>query len=269
MKSRMDRYYNSNEEFVGRTKKNEQLYRKRDYNVYSSNETIIDTSNEVDITKIKDIIKSREDYQRAKSYRTMLNDKKFDYDDVSYEEDNYEEKDYDINALLQKVKEEKGIKNDDEEKVRKLKNTQYDILSKLNVKSKETLKTEEIQKEELQDLINTITHKEEQEDDFDLFDNLKSENTIVTKSAKDLENSLTPELIKQKSIEQAKNKEKEDSFYSDSFTFSRKDFEGLQDIDSNRESNKLITGIIIILIIVILVVFVFVLDSVYNFIPFF
>jgi len=267
MKSRMDKYHTSNQEFVGRTKKNEQLYKKRDYNVYSSNETIIDTSNEVDITKIKDIIKSREDYQRAKAYRTMLNDKKFDYDDVPYEDDNYEEKDYDINSLLQKVKEEKGIKNDNEEKVRKLKNTQYDILSKLNVKSKEISKSEEFQKEELQDLINTITKKDEKEEDIDLFENLKSENTIVTKSAKELENSLTPELIKAKSIEQTK--EKEDSFYSDSFTFSRKDFEEIQDIDKNQESNKLITGIIIMLIIVILVVFIFVLDSFYNFIPFF
>ena len=76
-------------------------------------------------------------------------------------------------------------------------------------------------------------------------------------------------MIKQKSIEQAKNDEKEDCFYSDSFTFSRKDFEGLQDVDSNGETNKLITGIIIMLIIVILVVFIFVLDSIYNFIPFF
>lgn len=267
MKSRMDRYYNSNQEFVGRTKKNEQLYRKRDYNVYSSNETIIDTSNEVDITKIKDIIKSREDYQRAKSYRTMLNDKKFDYDDITYEEDNYEEKDYDINALLQKVKEEKGIKNNDEDKVRKLKNTQYDILSRLNVKSKESSKSEEIQKEELQDLINTITHKDDADDGLDLFDNLKSENTIVTKSAQELENSLTPELIKAKSIEQSK--EKEDSFYSDSFTFSRKDFEGLQEMDIDKESNKLITGIITMLIIIILIVGILVLDSFYDFIPFF
>ena len=76
MKSRMDRYYNDDEQFVGRSKKNEQLYREKDYSVYSSNETVIDTNNEIDITKLKDIIRSREDYQRAKSYRNMLNDKK-------------------------------------------------------------------------------------------------------------------------------------------------------------------------------------------------
>ena len=76
MKSRMDRYYNEDEQFVGRAKKNEKLYKDKDYSVYSSNETIIDTNNEIDITKLKDIIKSREDYQRAASYRNMLNDKK-------------------------------------------------------------------------------------------------------------------------------------------------------------------------------------------------
>ena len=66
MKSRMEKYYDSNEEFVGRAAKNENLYRKKDYSVYSSNETIIAPNNEIDITKLKDIIQSREDYQRAK-----------------------------------------------------------------------------------------------------------------------------------------------------------------------------------------------------------
>jgi len=85
MKSRMEKYYNQNEEFIGRRTKNENLYRKKDYSMYSSNETIIDTNNEIDITKLKNIIQSREDYQRAKSYRNMLSDKKFDYDDIEAE----------------------------------------------------------------------------------------------------------------------------------------------------------------------------------------
>lgn len=266
MKSRMEKYYNNSQEFVGRTSKNESLYRKRDYNVYSSNETVIDTNNEIDITKIKDIIKSREDYQRAKSYRTMLNDKTFEYDDIPYTEEPFEEKDYDINALLKKVKDERGIK-EEQDKVRKLKNTQYDILSKLDLKSK--VKTEEQQKEELKDLINTITKKEDSE--LDLLAELKAENTLVTKRAEELEKEVTsalkPELLEAQKLE---SKQEEDSdFYSDSFTFSKKDFEGMKDLESNvKTNNKLIKILIFVLILIILTVGLFVLDSFFDFIPF-
>ncbi len=273
MKSRMDRYHTGTEEIklnrqpVGRTSRNQDLYKKRDYNIYSSNETVIDTSNEVDISKIKSIIKSREDYQRAKSYRSMLNDKTFDLDDISYEEDTYDEKDYDINTLLQKVKENKNT-NNDEDKVRKLRNTQYDILSKLDVKSKEKNKSPEIQKEELKDLINTITHKEN-DTSLDLLEELKGENTTIIKAATELEKEglNSEDLIK---IKEKEKKEIERDFYSDSFTFSKKDFEGFQDLESSvKSNNKLIKVLIFILIVIILTVALFVADSFFDFIPFF
>lgn len=272
MKSRMDRYHTGTEEIklnrqpVGRTSRNQDLYKKRDYNIYSSNETVIDTSNEVDISKIKSIIKSREDYQRAKSYRSMLNDKKFDLEDIPYEEDTYDEKDYDINTLLQKVKENKNI-NNDEDKVRKLRNTQYDILSKLDVKSKGNNKDPEIQKEELKDLINTITHKEN-DTSLDLLEDLKGENTTIIKAASELEKEeLHPEdLLNLKE----NKKEEENDFYSGSFTFSKKDFEGFQDLETSvKSNNKLIKVLIFILIVIILTVALFVADSFFDFIPFF
>lgn len=275
MKSRMERYYNntSKPETTGRSARNQELYRKKDYNIYSSNETIIDTSNEVDLTKIKNIIKNREDYQRAKSYRNMLNDKKFETDETDYIEDTYEEKDYDINALLQKVKEQKNS-NNEQDKVRKLRNTQYDILSRLDVKSKE--KSSEIKKDDLKDLINTITHKEEdsnnKEDLDDLLSDLKSEDTTVIKSAKELGNELIQENLKSQvqKMQQAYNKEEvERDFYSDSFTFSRRDFVDMKDLETSVNSNnRLIKVLIFILIIVIITVGLFVADSFFDFIPF-
>ena len=278
MKSRMDRYYNDDEQFVGRSKKNEQLYREKDYSVYSSNETIIDTNNEIDITKLKDIIKSREDYQRAKSYRNMLNDKKFDYDDIPYEVDDYEEKDYDINALLEKVKNEKENK-DGKDEVRKLRNTQYDILSNLDIKRKSdvTPPSEEIKKEELQDLIDSITHKSEDKeninetegDPFDLLSELKSsDNTMVTDPIDKIEEVKDQKETTQK-IEPEKDNDDETSFYSDSFTFSKKDFEGFKDLQKDVKSgNKLIKVLIFILVLIIIAMAVLILDYFYHFLPF-
>ena len=291
MKSRMEKYYDSNEEFVGRAAKNENLYRKKDYSVYSSNETIIAPNNEIDITKLKDIIQSREDYQRAKSYRNMLSDKKFDYNDVPYEEDTYEEKNYDINEILKKVKDEKGNINE-EDKIRKLRNTQYDILSNLNIKSKnqEEVVTKvdlETQKAELQGLIDKVTKKnnirneeasllnlEEQTDvtdenndsALDLLSDLKSEgHTIVTDP---IEPAAEFEVNKEELVPNEKDPD-ETSFYSDSFTFSKRDFEGLQDLEIEEKSGSgLIKLLIIILILIIIVVGVLVLDYFYHFLPF-
>ena len=281
MKSRMEKYYNQNEEFVGRRTKNENLYREKDYSVYSSNETVIDTNNEIDITKLKNIIQSREDYQRSKSYRNMLNDKKFDYDDIEIEEETYEEKNYDINALLQKVKDEKDTV-DEKDKMRKLRNTQYDILSNLDIKSKKTKSVDDLeqQKEDLKDLINSITNKkdkvEEKEEDNDPLGLLADLHATSALPLDDISNN--PDIVPpQKDVEVSstvseqpkKEEDEEKSFYSDSFTFSKKDFEGLVDLNDNVKSNNiLITILIIVLIIILLAIGVLVLDYFYHFLPF-
>jgi len=284
MKSRMEKYYNQNEEFVGRRAKNEKLYREKDYSVYSSNETVIDTNNEIDITKLKNIIQSREDYQRAKSYRNMLNDKKFDYDDIEVEEDSYEEKNYDINALLQKVKDEKDTL-DEKDKMRKLRNTQYDILSNLDIKSKKTKPANDLeqQKEDLKDLINSITNKnssvngnisdaEEDNDPLGLLADLHATSALPIDVISNNPDIVPPQKdVKDEIKVETKNQDNDDetSFYSDSFTFSKKDFEGLSDLNENVKSNNiLITILIVVLIIIILVIGVLVLDYFYHFIPF-
>lgn len=282
MKSRMEKYYNQNEEFVGRTVKNENLYREKDYSVYSSNETVIDTNNEIDITKLKNIIQSREDYQRTKSYRNMLNDKKFDYDDIEVEEESYEEKNYDINALLQKVKDEKDT-IDEKDKMRKLRNTQYDILSNLDIKSKKTNPVDDLeqQKEDLKDLINSITNKnskanktieEEDNDPLGLLADLHATSVIPTEDIANNPDIVPPQKdVEVNSVQVIEKKQDDDesSFYSDSFTFSKRDFEELSDLNENVKSNNvLITILIIILVIIVLAIGVLVLDYFYHFLPF-
>ena len=85
MASRMDRYKDieSNENLYGRSSKNKRLYDDID-NVYSSNETVIDTSSEIDITKLKQMINNREDLKKRNTYRNILEKKEDNYskDDI-------------------------------------------------------------------------------------------------------------------------------------------------------------------------------------------
>ena len=71
-------------------------------------------------------------------------------------------------------------------------------------------------------------------------------------------------------MQQAYNKEEvERDFYSDSFTFSRRDFVDMKDLETSVNSNnRLIKVLIFILIRVIITVGLFVADSFFDFIPF-
>lgn len=282
MNSRMDRYKyledNVEDTTFARTNKNKKLYENMDYDVFSSNETVIDTSNEIDITRLKQMINSREDYKKNNSYRNILEDKNhYDYDYVKeYNTQKYEEKNYDINELLTQVKQEKNEKNENINS-RKLINTQYDILSKLDVRSKNNTSTNN-NPNDLEQLINEVIQKEENDDNevLDLFEDLKGENTIITEGFKDENNNILPafddtekdtnniELDKEENT----NKEKTfDEFLDDSIVFDDDDFEDFKNIET-KHGNTLIKIIIFVLIVVACTIAIFVLDSMYHFIPF-
>ena len=126
MSSRMERYYKPSKEVTRRTDMNRELYHKiYETNEYSNIEGIatLDTSNEIDITKVKKMLQNREDYKKQKDLRSILYKEKENVVEVKNEEPE-EEKNYDISEILNKAKSEK--KPDD--KYRSLGNTNYDIL---------------------------------------------------------------------------------------------------------------------------------------------
>ena len=67
MRSRMDRYIESNE-VLERTSKNDALYEElyKEKQTPRSNVTVLDNINEIDISKIKDIVNSREEYRKTR-----------------------------------------------------------------------------------------------------------------------------------------------------------------------------------------------------------
>ena len=271
-----------------RTQRNQELYKevgKTEISKVRTNNNIRvidDQPKEIDIEKIKDYInKLNEDEPKKK--RVVVDP--VDTGEIKLEED--DEKIYDINTVLEKAKEEKQTTYE-EEKHRRLRDTEYDILSGLDIekenqesKRKKTveedsdlLTDEDVEKNEktLMDLINTVTIAK---DDVDLLseltasDDSKEEKTstieeeIEKAESEEIHISKIPNEAKQeiKVIEDNLNKKESDkdikndidkSFYTNSMSFSKKDFEGFEDIESSvKKNNALVVFAIILLLLVI------------------
>lgn len=190
--SRMGKYYDNNlsngeEESTpraSRIKKNQDLYREvsnleiDDFDLNSNVSIIGDNSDNIDIGEIEDILKE-------KYHENTKNKGLGDTEEIPLPKINLDEtREYDINAILKKAKNEKEA-NYEEERLQKVRNTQYDILKGLNINSEEEEEVEEPEpiqiehekpntnpqdEKELLDLINTITAKEliKNEDDLEV-----------------------------------------------------------------------------------------------------
>ena len=187
MKSRMDKYYR-NEELMQRTSKNDslydELYRQR---MPKSNVTVIDNINEIDITKIKSMVDSRENYKRVRDYESIVkpidtyknNEINCNFDEIDYSN-------YDINEIIKNKRSNKTY-NIDPDRVRKITNEEYDILSSLEPKSEDEFSDDLVNHEkQLKDLFNTVSRTAIDEP-TDLFSNLKEdkkEETFYTSTSK-------------------------------------------------------------------------------------
>ena len=218
MQSRMDRYYDvieeekSTHEYVPtktmqtRSKKNEELYKEvsdvelDNFDVNSNVSVIGQNTKSINLDEIRDIIE-RKYHEEPKNKSIGLDDTQ-DLPEINLSET----REYYINKIIEKAKSTKE-KNYEEDRLKKLRNTQYDILKSLNLdlkeekkSSKELLDEDDSVKEdrkaivsetkdhELVDLINTITTKEliqseitKELDPLDILSDLKGddENTKV------------------------------------------------------------------------------------------
>ncbi len=258
MDTRMSKYYDDEEVTATRTQKNEELYREinknelDNYEVKSNSTIIGETKAEIDVEKIKKILDNKyNEVPKRKSIRLEETEE--------VEEEKEITKEYDINVVLEKAKENK-TENYEEERLKKLKNTQYDILNSLSIK-----KEEEPKNTEIEDLVNTIAFNEKNSKnnvDLDLLSDLKGDdNTEVLKGLKEdinenLENNEIDITSKDNTEEIENNKENEnlektklmDSFYTSSNTLVKKDFE--DDTDFAKEINNGNTLIKVVIVIV-------------------
>lgn len=185
--SRMNKYYEENgldnvEEFrPSRSQKNKDLYKEvsslelEDFDLNSNASVIGNNTDNISLDEIKEILdKKYHEKPRKRSFG--------DTDEISLPKINLDEtREYDINSILEKAKEKKEV-NYEEDRLKKIRNTQYDILKDLDIinneeeiEEKKDIKPDQIKHPEnnketekkLLDLINTITAKE-------LIDNEKS-----------------------------------------------------------------------------------------------
>lgn len=218
MRSRMDRYIESNE-VLERTSKNDALYEElyKEKQTPRSNVTVLDNINEIDISKIKDIVNSREEYRKTRKYENLVSPIDIDSykkKNIEYQFDEIDNNDYDINQILLKKRSDR-VYNKEEPKIRKISETQYDILKSLDIHEDDVKPDYMTQENNLKDLLNTIAKSKTVNESTDLFANLK---------------------------EESKEEEIDKSFYTNADTFSDLDF----DIEESKSSGSKILIIIVL-----------------------
>jgi len=264
MSSRMDKYYET-QKFVGsRTKKNERLYKEindsdlDNVNITSNAHVIGDNDSSIDINKIKELLEKKyyDEPKKANTFRIQESS-------VEEIEDNEETKEYDINAILAKAKVDKEV-DYERERLKKVHDTQYDILKSLDIDKEKNSSKVTSNKEDLMQLINTIAEKEKtrEMDPLDILTELKgSENTVVLDG---LKNEIPKEEIKETVKEEVK-KEMDKSFYTNSLSFTQSDFDDFNDLKEDVESNKILVRVLLVVIVIALIVgFVFFINSILN-----
>lgn len=287
MKTRINKYYDDTPSFAPRrTAKNNELYEEikkseiENFDIGSNAKVIGNNEAQIDINKLKDILEKN--YQEQPKRRSV----KFELPEEE-EVELEKTREYDINAILEKARAEKEV-DYEEERLKKIRDTQYDILKNLEVDSETEAKAaNEKTKEELLDLINTITLNEKQkraideeipeeemdEDDeedtgeldpLDILSDLRGdENTVVagakefTEQIEEEEEALSKKEKAEKEIKEALDEDVDDSFYTNSMSFSKKDFDSFDDDESGVGSVivKILIVIVFIAIIVGVVIF--------------
>src|SRR5574344_1674680 len=260
MESRVNKYEVN--QSMSRAKKNESLYENvSDVEIDSfdvnSNSTIIGDSNStIDIDKLRDMLDKK--YREEPHNRTTLTSNIVEpKEKISLDET----REYDINKILDKAKE--NNENDYEvERLKKLRNTQVDILNSLDIdKSNATTEDNDNDKsisngesQKLVDLINTIniteaTQKTQNLDPLDLLSDLKGndDNTVVVGA-----NDIVKDGNDVASNSKDSNIDK--SFYTTSNMFTQSDFDDFNDLKEDVTSTKIIIKILIVVVVIAFIV---------------
>lgn len=322
----MDKYENLSLDNMSRTKRNQDIYNSTDMSDLSRIKTntnvsvISDAPKEINLEKIISYVNSMEEGNDEKRKRVSLELPK--EEEVVVER--REEKDYDINSVLERAR-DKRESDYEEERHRKLNNTQIDILKNIKIKEEtiETVRDEDItlpideldeelntQEKTIVDLIQNI-QSNSSKGKKELFEDLMGDNedTVVMpaiafdenedkeelkealldmtqdlESIKEPESDFTREInLEKEALKQEELKEKLDedetsdltdefktevteeldtttvtlpkikeidkSFYTNSMTFSKADFEGFEDLEKSTKKSGIFTKIAIVFIV--------------------
>lgn len=229
MASRMDRYRVGE----GRSARNQDIYKQlEELGEYTNIEGIasIEDSNEIDISKIKEMLSNRENYQKQKRYKDLLNNE--EKVEKLKEIPEEEEKNYDIKDILSDALKNRSVMENDNHKIELSK---YDIIKELIDKK----------------------NKEDEAKKENLSDNLL-ESLIGDKD----DNNLTIKQV----IEDAKNEQNEEqdeemdkTFFTSSLNLTSDDFENLKEMHTDIKTNNKLLKIVSVILAIAVVCFLIVL----------
>ena len=259
MASRMERYYNSTNSGMERSRKNKDLYKR----VHNESRSEIDSlrsvsrANEIDLSKLKSIVSDREAYKKERKLRQTIDKSSLNIDIPSKKDDieSYdimdvepskleiekeveEPKNYDLSDVLNKALDDY---NESDSKNRNLKNLEYTDLNNLNLHKKE-YKNSEL---ELKDMIKSIHDTSDLNklgDDALLLDSLKSDTMVGDSSIK----KVIEQDEKEEKLDDTKELDK--SFFTNTYDFDDEDFDELL-VRKHSKKKKIIIAIIICLVV--------------------
>lgn len=264
MKTRMQKYYDGDSNTLLREQKNLHLYDNMedlediDYRIDTNATVLQDNAKNIDVEHIKKILDNK--YNQAPKRRSIVIEDEYEEEPkISLDET----REYDINAILERARDEKEV-NYEKERLKKIRDTQFDILSSLDVEEKkEPVKQEE--HNELMDLINTITARElvskeqvkevsKEVDPLDILTELKgSDDTVVVGGAHEEEsiNETSPIM----SLEEADKikpfvmeEEKKNQDLTSTLQFTQSDFDDFNDLKKEVKSSKALIYAVIIIV---------------------
>lgn len=198
MNSRMDKYQTGTI-VKERTVRNKKLYE----NVPDVNVDYITLENGIEIKPSSSLKNKRSDYQKMKELEDIMPIRS-KQETVIEPKENKQERVYDINEILRQAKENKLFQEDDR---KRLINTEYNILTKLDIEKINQAK--DLKKEDLKNLIDQIydnegdqKHKKKktrtavlEEDDKDLLADLKDDSDVLPIEDKTVELPMTDTLV--------------------------------------------------------------------------
>lgn len=245
MSSRMEKYELTSD-IPRRTERNKNLYQSNDIDNYdkfdiNSNVSVLkNNAREIDVDQIRDILDKK--YRDNAPKRKSIDLPEYEEPIVQMDEDT---KEYDINSVLSKAKEERMV---DYDTMRLNKTAKTDeLVDKINEKYGNDKKPGE---EELQELINTIT-------DLELKNQKKNAELLglTDDNTKTIEVSKTSTGIVPKKIEE--------EFYTGNLAVSEEDFDDFKEMQDDIKSNSIFIKILVFLVILGLIgLIIYVLDVV-------
>jgi len=242
----MDKYTET-PNLKSRSERNKDLYEKiknadiEKFDV-NSNATLLDSDvNTIDVNKIKDMLdrKYRSEYDKKIVLERQIEDEE--------EKELVSTKEYDINVILEKARKDQNV-DYEKERLKKVYDTQYDILKNLNLETTEEVEETE---ENIMNLINTITALE--------IKHKESGNTTALDLLSDLTDNDTESVYKTMELDKEKISETSLENLDEEDLSIESKFEDFMELEKELKSNSLAIKLVVIIFLVIVFIVGFIL----------